>query len=275
MPKTNVKEKQFVFVGGMPRAGSTLLQAILDQNPQNHAWITSGLIEVMLGVRNSWDKYIEHQAAEEAVSTHKKKAVLQAIMGAYYAEIEAPYIFDKSRGWLAHIELLEWVLGRKVKILVPVRDLREILASFELLWRNTAKESQMMQEQSEYLNMQTVAGRCAMWMQPNQPVGLAYNRIHDVIRRGYRERLHFVRYEDLCNNPDSTMNGIYQFLEMPHFTHDFENIIKHYKEDDRVHGLLDLHSIKPKIKRTIMKADGVLGGDVAKKYAGQYPWDLQ
>lgn len=267
-------KKQFIYVGGMPRSGSTLLQAILDQNPEFHAWITSGLLETMVGVRNNWDKYVEHQAANEEVITLKKQNVLRGIMDGYYADVEMPYIFDKSRGWVGFVEMIEWVTNKKAKILVPVRDLREILASFELLWRDTNKEKQISQEANDPLLMQTVLGRCQMWMQPGNPVGLSYNRINDAVKRGYRDRMYFVRYEDLCNNPETTMNGIYDFLELPTFKHDFDNITKNYEENDRVHGLLRLHNVKPKIQRAVMKANGVLGVDVAKKYAGNYPWDL-
>lgn len=269
-----MNDKIYTFVGGMPRSGSTLLQAILDQNPEFHAWVSSGLLEIMLGIRNTWDKFIEHQAIAEGVSRIKKRNTLKGVIDSYYKEVPEKHIFDKSRGWVAHIEMAEWVLQGKVKILVPVRDLREILASFELLWRNAAKDSQMAQELGgNYINMQTVAGRCATWMKNDQPVGLAYNRVEDAVRRGYRDRLHFVRYEDLCSRPDYTMDKIYGFLGLPTFQHDFDNIIKEYHESDRVHGIENLHKIRPKISPAIPKANGVLGPDIAEKFAGNYIWN--
>lgn len=262
------------FVSGMPRSGSTLLQAILDQNPQFHAGVTSGLVQVIIGIRNNWDKYAEHRAIPEEINRQKKHLVINNVFSAYYGERTEAYVFDKSREWLAHIETMEWALDRKVKILVPVRDLREILASFELLHRNTSKELQTSQENADYIAMQTVASRCKVWTSENQPVGLAYNRIMDAIRRGYKDRMHFVKYDELCNNPTTTMNGIYDFLNLEPFTHDFDNIEKNHSEGDRVYGYLNLHTVKPKLIRVIHKADGILGADVAKVYGGKYVWDL-
>jgi hypothetical protein len=46
--------------------------------------------------------------------------------------------WTRGRGWLGVIEALEFSLGRKVKILVPVRDMAQIVASMEKLWRKNA-----------------------------------------------------------------------------------------------------------------------------------------
>jgi len=46
-------------------------------------------------------------------------------------------------------------------------------------------------------DFQTVERRCLVWSRPDQPVGLAFNRIKDAIHRGFADRLHFVRFEDL------------------------------------------------------------------------------
>lgn len=256
----------------MPRAGANLLQALLDQNPQFHAWVTSGLPEVLIGVRNIWDKFIEHQAADYNTVTAKKKNVLATIIQGYYNEVTEDYVFDNNRAWLSHIEMLEWVLGRKVKVLVPVRDLREILTSMELLWRNSAKELQVPDEVNNYLQMQTVAGRCQYWMGNDKIVGLTYNRIADAIHRGYRDRLHFVPYEDLCNRPNQTLDAIYEFLNIKPFEHNYDNIVTKYNEKDQLYGYVNLHMVKPKLQPVMAKADGVLGVDVAKTYTGNYIW---
>lgn len=263
--------KTFVFVGGMPRSGSTLLQNILAQNPRVHASATSGLLEVLFNIRNQWDNVIEHRAMPEAESEQVKLQVLRAVMDGYYAHIDRPLIADKSRGWLAHLEMVEAVLERPVRVLVPVRDLRDILASFETLWRRTAATRQIAQEKEHYLQMQTVGGRCAVWMRDDQPVGMAYNRIHDALARGYRSRLHFVHYEALTAHPAATMAGIYDFLEEEPFDHDFGNVEQVTRENDRVHGLDGLHDIRPAVRPQPSKWRVVLGeaGDI---YHPPYPW---
>src|SRR5262249_45187769 len=154
------------------------------------------------------------------------------ILEAYYADVTKPIVFDKSRSWLAYLEMAEAVLGRKAKVLVPVRDLRDVLASFERLWRLTRATQQISQEAAEQFQFQTVEGRCSVWVRGDQPVGLAYNRIKDALQRGFRDRMHFVRFEELTQQRQQTMKKIYEFLGEPYFEHDFDHVEQVTHEDD-------------------------------------------
>src|SRR4030043_168670 len=94
------------FISGLPRSGSTLLCNVLAQNPRFYATQTSGMLEVLFSIRNQWDKYIEMKAMENGLSERRKIAVLQGIVSAFYADVDRPIVFDKSRGWLAHLEMI-------------------------------------------------------------------------------------------------------------------------------------------------------------------------
>jgi sulfotransferase len=151
-------QRRFYFLGGLPRAGSTLLCNLLAQNPEIHATHTSGCMDVMFGVRNNWNNLIEHKAHPDNDAMQR---VLRGILVSYYATVGKPVVIDKCRGWVSLIEMAEFALGRPVKILVPVRDIRDVLASFEKLWRAQAAAGQTAGEAQNYFNFQTVAGRCA------------------------------------------------------------------------------------------------------------------
>lgn len=236
--------KKFYFIAGLPRSGSTLLANILAQNPKFHTTSTSGVMDVMFGVRNNWDNLIEFKANpnEEA-----KMRVLRGILANFYEDVEEPIVFDKCRGWLSLIEMGEKVLGEKMKILVPVRDMRDVLASFEKLWRETSKTSQVPQEAQNYFQFQTVEGRCNVWLSADQPVGLAYNRVRDAVARGYRDRMHFIDFDRLTSDPERELKAIYEFLEEKPFEHNFNNVEQVTWEDDSVHGFKSLHSIRNKV----------------------------
>lgn len=259
------------FISGLPRSGSTLLCNILMQNPRFWASATSGILDVMFGVRNQWDKLIEFRAMDPAESEAAKLRVLRGILDAYYGNVDRPVVFDKSRGWLAHLEMAEAVLGCEARVLVPVRDLREVLASFELLWRKTSATRQMAQEPANYFKFQTVEGRCEVWCRADQPVGLAYNRIKDALARGFRDRMHFVEFEKLTRNPERTMRAVYEFLEEPYFEHDFDRVEQVTFENDEVHGIPGLHTIKPEVAPVPARWPDVLG-NAAGKYAGLELW---
>jgi sulfotransferase len=265
MPKT------IHFIAGLPRSGSTLLCNVLAQNPRFGVTGSSGVLEVLFNVRNLWDTLGEFRAMEPAASEAAKLRVLRAALDAFHADDPHPVVFDKSRSWLAHLELAEAVLGRPAKVLVPVRDLRDVLASFELLWRKTSATRQVPAESQHYLEFQTVEGRCAVWARGDQPVGIAYNRVRDALARGYRDRMHFVRFEQLTRDPAGTLAGVYDFLGEPPFAHDFDHVEQVTWEDDRVHGFVGLHDIRPRVEPAPPRWPTVLG-PAAEKYAGLELW---
>lgn len=259
------------FVSGLPRSGSTLLCNILAQNPRFRTGGTSGILDVLFGVRNQWDKLIEFQTMPKPESDAAKLRVLIGILTAYCADITQPVIFDKSRGWLAHMELIEHILGRKAKVLVPVRDLRDVLASFEKLYRNASKSGQVAGEAEKYYQFQTVEGRCDFWAQADQPVGLAYNRIKDALQRGFGDRLHFVKFDVLTKNPRRVMREIYGFLGEDYYEHDFDNVEQVTIENDRLHGFDNLHAIRQNVAPVQPQYPQILGA-VAQKYDGLKIW---
>lgn len=246
--------KNIHFISGLPRSGSTLLANILAQNPKFNSTSTSGILDIMFGVRNNWNELIEFKASPNDDALLR---VLKGILESYHNTDKV--VFDKSRGWLSQIEMAEAVLGRKVKIIVPVRDIREVLASFEMLWRNNAPYRQLTQEKNDYFNWQTQQGRVKAWLDGSQPVGLAYNRIKDALHRGFGDRMLFVNFEDLTSNPKETMKVIYDFLEEEYYEHDFENVKQVTTENDEVHGMKGLHKIRNKVEPVKSKWKEVLG----------------
>jgi len=249
-------EHTYYFISGLPRSGSTLLCNILAQNPLFHTTSTSGIMDIIFGVRNSWDNLIEFKAVPNEPA---KLRVMRGILDNFYSDIEKPVIFDKCRGWLSLLEMAEFILGHKAKVLVPVRDMRDVLASFEKLWRENAKNSQPSSESAEYFKFQHVEGRVDTWLAPDMPVGLAYNRIRDALVRGFGDRMFFVEFEKLTRNPKETMEEIYAFLGEEVFPHDFSHVEQVTFEDDSIHGFKGLHTIRTVVEPLESKWKTVLG----------------
>lgn len=263
-------DKIIHFIAGLPRSGSTLLCNILNQNPRFHATSTSGILDIVLAIRNQWENVNEFRASPNKAG---KDAVMRPILQNYYSTVERPVIFDKSRGWGGYMELAEHILQRKVKMLVPVRKITDVLCSFENLWRTQSHEWQFPQEKSHFFEWQTVEGRADVWMRNDEPVGIAYNRIRDALARGYRDRMHFVEFENLTVSPKETMEKVYEFLEEEPFEHDFDNVEQTTSEDDDIHGIPGLHVIRPKVLPVITDARGILGADTYKKYDNSEFWE--
>ena len=123
-------EKTMHFISGLPRSGSTLLANILKQNPEIHGESVSSLSSIFGSINASWSNMEQNQ---EYNNTDAKVGVLKSILQGYYDHIDKPIVVDKDRGWIPLLPQVEAILGRKVKIIVCVRNPAEILTSFERL----------------------------------------------------------------------------------------------------------------------------------------------
>jgi len=258
-------KREYFFISGLPRTCSTLLCNILAQNEELFVTkATSGCHDFLFNIRNLWNQLIEHQA--EGINHEQLRNVMKGAMENYYLTTKK-YVVDKGRGWLSVLEMAEFVLEKKAKIIVPVRDIKEILASFEQLYRNSVSFTQWEIEKTDYFKTQTVKGRCELWSQENQPVGLAFNKLKDAIDRGFLDRMYFMEMDNLTNNPEQEMKNIYNFLEIDYYKHDFDNVEQITKEDDtNVHNLPGLHTIRSKVLPVRHKATEILGPSVCNTY---------
>jgi len=238
--------KTIYFVAGLPRSGSTLLMNILGQNPRFHVTATSGILDMLVQIRNHWDQNFAFRAMPRQDSDRRKHNVLQAMLQAYFRDAETPVCIDKNRGWLEFLEMAAALLGGKdnIKVLVTVRDLRDVLASFELRHRETTALGQIPQEAKDPINYKTALGRLKSFIGKDQPVGRAYNAIRDAVTRGWRAQMHFIEYEAFTAEAEKSLTEIYRFLGETHFEHTFDKVQQITVEDDFIHGFRGLHTIQ-------------------------------
>ena len=95
------------FQSSMPRAGSTLLQNILGQNPDFYVTPTSGVLELVFGARMNYTNSPEFKAQDAELM---KKGFLnfcnKGLNGFYEGVTDKKYVVDKSRGWGIHYDFL-------------------------------------------------------------------------------------------------------------------------------------------------------------------------
>ncbi|MDD5273531.1 MAG: sulfotransferase [Methylovulum sp.] len=242
--------KTIYFIAGLPRSGSTLITNILAQNPRFHVTPTSGIVDMLVQVRNGWDTNDAFRAMDRRECEQVKANVLRAMLQAYFAHTDRPICFDKNRYWSEFLEMAAALVGGRenVKVLVTVRDLRDVLASFERLYRSTSAMGQLPQEAAMALKFKTALGRVQVFTDDAQPVGRAYNAIRDAVTRGWKDRMHFIDYSALTARPAETLAAVYHFLGEDAYTHDFERVEQTTFEDDSVYGFKDLHIIRQKVE---------------------------
>jgi len=101
---------------------------------------------------------------------------------------------------------------------------------------------------------------------------MAFERLNEIIRQGIDEKIHFVKYEDLCLYPDEELRKIYEYLGVEPFKHDFDNIEQITHEDDSVYGIYGDHVIKNKLEPQASQAKAVLGKDVTNWIWDNFQW---
>ena len=264
-------EKQLFFQSSLPRSGSTILQNILAQNPDIYATPTSGVLELIFAARQNYTESAEFKAQDKSLmQTSFLNFCNKGLKGYYDAITEKKYIIDKSRGWGIHYDFLKTVLFDEPKIICMVRDLRDVFASMENNFRKNPEEAKSIVNWAE-MRGNTVPKRVDIWVQ-SPPVGVAIERLQEIIRLGNDKRMLFVKYEDLCLHPETEMTRIYEYLKIPYYKHDFKNVEQTTKEDDSVYGAFGDHIIRNEVKLLPSKAKQLLGKDVCDWIHNNYKW---
>ena len=256
----------------MPRALSTMFQNIMGQNPNFYVTPTSGALELLFGARANYSTSLEFKAQDSELM---KKGFLSfcknGLEGYYNAITEKKYVLDKSRGWGIYRPFLSSFYPN-VKIICLVRDLRDIVCSYEKIYRKNQHKHDPMRDDASGRGT-TIHKRVDEWMNPTNTIGRATERIFEIMRQGYDNEILFVRAEDLCLRPQEEMKRIYEYLEVPYFEHDFDKIEQITQEDDDVYGLTkDLHIIRPKLELNPSDAKKVLGIDICNWIYDNFRW---
>lgn len=222
---------QFICLSGLPRSGSTLLSAILHQNPMIHAEGNSAVCQLMWDMSQSCDVSANQQLIANR-RYHTAHDLISQIPHIYYRNTNRSIIVDKCRSWTlpANQDLLRRYITETPKTIVLTRSIDEIVSSFANLYARNGKEfdaSIMLREDSEPL-MRSLRG--VEWAkQVNSGEFL------------------FVSYEELVANTDTVLDDIYDFIGQERFAHDLNCITVEAPEDDAVYGLVGMHEIRSTI----------------------------
>ncbi len=255
-------KKQFVFISGLPRSGSTLLSTILNQNPKFEASISGPLARFTRSIiqESSAQGGYRLQCPED-----KRKKIIHGIFDNYYDSDKEVY-FDTNRGWTILTPLLKQ-LYPDFKMIVCVRSLVWILDSFETLVRKNALSTTSMFSQDESTNVYT---RCNTLMRADRSVGFAFEGLKQAITSAERSHLYILEYDKLAKRPDVVMKEIYNFINQPIYNHDFNNVEASYDEFDNEVSLKGLHSTRKKVE--FIQRQTILPPDLQQQYANYEIW---
>lgn len=260
-------------MAGLPRSGSTLIASILNQNPAIHASANSPMCGVMFSLERTL-------LSSEQWAAHPKPQVMRrTLMGpleGWYSDTDAEHVIDKSREWAvpSRFQMLQRALGYSPKVIVPVRTVTDILASFIALTRKDPETKSFIDRDIEarkepfYRPVDDV--RCDSLMRSKGLIDTAMFGVAYAAEN--RDSFHLIEYDDLLAEPGKQIDGIYDFLGIERFDHDYGRIMNVTPESDKPYGLAGMHDVRPSISRSPVRAEEILSPYVLRKYGGSEVW---
>jgi sulfotransferase len=263
------------FNSSMPRSMSTLLQCILNQNPEIAATPTDPVLEYLYGARMNFTNTPEVKAIDPDLALKTWHGFCWGGLENYAKSYsDKPNLCIKTRGGTIHYQWFSNFMPYKPKMICMVRNLKSIFASMEKLYRKNQDYHQGIQNHSEMKGTST-AKRIDIWV-ANPPVGLALERLQQTFLEGINKEVLYIRAEDLTSYPQRELDKIYSYLELPSFKHDFNNVEQSIKEDDSVYGLTsDLHTIRQSVQPLTPDYNTILGKQVCDWIDNNFAWYQQ
>jgi len=281
--------RKFHFISGMPRSGSTLLAAILNQNPRFRAGMTSPLADIMGVVMAEASSKNDFSFD---VSDEQRVAMLRGLVENFYAgQADAAdrassdraasegtpsggegipsgdIVFDTSRLWCSRMQLLG-TLFPEAKVIACVRQLSWVLDSMERLVR---RQSVGVSKVFRFDTNTTVYSRVEALTDPRGMVGFAFQATKDAFYGQYAPgHLLLLTYESLARNPLAAMRAVYQFIGEPWFEHDFEHISYNADEFDARVGMPGLHTVRPKVEP--IERTPILPREIFSRFVNESFW---
>lgn len=252
------------FISGLPRSGSTLLAALLAQNPKLHANMSSPVASLFTSLLR------ELSAGNEGavfIDDGQREAVLRGMFDNFYHDVHpVKTVFDTSRLWCTKTSAIAGLFP-DAKIICCVRDVSWVMDSVErLIRKNRFQPSKIFDFETGGTTFSRVEGLAA----PGGLVGFAWHALKQAYYGEEADRLLLVTYDTLVGSPKHALDAIYRFCDLPAFAHDFENVQFDAKEFDERLGTPGLHDVRPRVALT--RRETILPPDLFARFDGDSFW---
>lgn len=260
--------KKVIYVTGLPRSGSTLMCQLLGHHPQVYSiQHSSPLCQSMESLRYnlSDNQFLLAQLDVDFETTyHRLLNAHRGFMNGWFAETDLPVVVDKNRGWLRQIEMVNLV-DPDFRMIVCIRDLRQVYGSIEAQHQKT-----LLLDFPDHMAPHSAYARADTLFAAEGVIGAPLKAIENMqdVAKELRERVAYVAFEALVNDPQVTMKALYQWLELPPAEFDPQNLTVlphesdsyyHYKYRHQTYPAIrppKQHIIAPRIEEQILKNFG-------------------
>lgn len=239
----------FIGVTGLPRAGSTLLCQLLAQHPEIHCeGHSSPLCNTLLGIRRmiSDDQFFLSQLDNSFERSYAHLAsAMRGYLRGWNHGCEKKAVVDKNRAWLHAVELLLHI-EPDARLIVCLRELGQIYGSIEAQHQRT-----ILVDFIDHLADNDRFGRADMLFAKDKTIGAPLTSLHAIpdLPKKVHERLYFVRFEDLMEQPAACMSHLYAWLGLSPFEINPEKLETGVQESDSHYRMKYLHKQSERITK--------------------------
>jgi sulfotransferase len=263
-----MNKKKYYFLSGLPRSGNTLLASILNQNPNITTTGNSPLVGYLYGFATCDDATKEIQ---NNLSSQKSiDNICENVIPNYYSHYKSKYIIDRGSWTLPNnFEILKKYYPNDIKVIIPIRNVIEILASF-IKWSQENPNNFIDQRFSN------VEEQCDYLMNPDGMIASGLVGIYNMIKEENKKYAYFLDYNSLTSNPKKEIENIYNFLNIKKFNHKFENL-NQLSVNGKIYNDSDLGSNLHKVKeericKETYKVEDYLPTKIIEKYSSYNFW---
>lgn len=253
-------QKQFHFISGLPRSGSTVLGAILNQNPEVYVTPTSPMLDQLIENQNIWHNLQTVKANPIPVQLDN---VTRGLIDAMWKHRPETVILDKNRGWGKNMPAAEILFGQKMKMVCVVRDLPSIMASWLVLLRNNPGSYMDIKLRENGLEVNDINRMEEMW---ENMVRDCFDAVACAVRDAKKQVL-LVWYDDLVEKPEYELEKIGNFLRLPKYNYNINSITNESNDDDlSAWGLNGMHRIRGRLEKISKNPREILGEELYRKF---------
>lgn len=256
---------RFHFISGLPRSGSTLLAAILRQNPRFHAGMSSpvgSFVSSLVAQVSAGSEF-----ASQVDNLQRKNLLIGLFQSYYQQERDKEVVFDTNRMWCAKLPLL-LDLFPETKVIACVRNVAWVMDSIERQFRSNPYENTKLFGHNPARS--TVYQRLEGLAQHDQLVGFAWSALREAFYGEHAKCMLVIDYEFLTQAPRKVMELVYDFIGQPYFEHDFDHVEYDAPDFDLQLGVPGLHRVKPKVEFTDRRT--IIPPDLFEKYSKMTFW---
>jgi hypothetical protein len=217
---------------------------------------TSPLIDLFILTANSYESKESQYTFDRQTTIDNLHKVLAST---FYQHIDKPYIIDKHRMWPKNVKQIDKHIQKNPKIICTYRPMAEVYTSFLKLINNDPNNDIDKRLRDRALEMNTYNRAITLWYDyGNDP----YDSFKYALEN-HRENILAINYHDIVNDIENQLIRIYDFLEIPHYTHSFSNITNTCAESkDAAWGFKGLHDIRSTLIKTSDDPRKVLGEEL-------------